>query len=377
MRIFLTLFSIVFSLAMIAAIGATAWAVYEFKKPGPLPEPTLVTIRQGSGLSTIARDLSSVYAIDNPFIFKLGVRVSGADSELKAGEYKLDPAMSNHEIMTLLREGSTFQRRITIREGLTVYEVIRRLNDISALTGDITIIPDEGLLLPETYSYSLGEDRQAVLARMETAMSELRTELITRTEKDAPVKIHADGSVTEEDDHLQMGGNTLPLSLFILCMDKDDPDAPLPSLSDDDCWNNVLTLASIVEKETGVPSERQRVAGVFLNRLKRGIALQTDPTVIYAITRGQHEDEGQGPLGRRLLRKDLSHDSPYNTYLYPGLPPGPIANPGREAVEAVLAPETHDYIYFVADGTGGHAFAKTLDEHNDNVAKWRRIRSQN
>ena len=138
--------------------------------------------------------------------------------------------------------------------------------------------------------------------------------------------------------------------------------------------HDVLTLASIVEKETAVPDERQKVAGVFINRLKRGIPLQTDPTVIYAITKGEHKNDGKGPLGRRLLRKDLEYDSPYNTYKYPGLPPGPIANPGKASIEAVLNPEKHDFIYFVADGTGGHVFAKTLKEHNNNVAKWRKIR---
>ena len=135
-----------------------------------------------------------------------------------------------------------------------------------------------------------------------------------------------------------------------------------------------MVLASIVEKETGVASERKRVAGVFVNRLKKGMPLQSDPTVIYGITKGEVKNEGQGPIGRRLLTKDLETDSPYNTYLNPGLPPTPIANPGRESIEAVLHPETHDYIYFVADGTGGHVFARTLAEHNSNVARWRRIR---
>jgi UPF0755 protein len=139
----------------------------------------------------------------------------------------------------------------------------------------------------------------------------------------------------------------------------------------------VMTLASIVEKETGVAEERKRVAGVFLNRLRRGIPLQTDPTVIYAITLGKHQNEGQGPLGRRLLAKDLEFDSPYNTYKYPGLPPGPIANPGKASIEAVLHPEAHEFIYFVADGSGGHIFARTLEEHNKNVAEWRKIRREN
>ena len=137
-----------------------------------------------------------------------------------------------------------------------------------------------------------------------------------------------------------------------------------------------IILASIIEKETGVPEERRRVAGVFVNRLKQGIALQTDPTVIYAITKGKMDDKGMGPLGRRLLSKDLQIDSPYNTYKYPGLPPGPIANPGRASIEAALNPEAHEFIYFVADGSGGHIFAATLAEHNQNVANWRKIRRE-
>ena len=135
-----------------------------------------------------------------------------------------------------------------------------------------------------------------------------------------------------------------------------------------------MTLASIVEKETGVASERPRIAGVFINRLKKGMPLQSDPTVIYAITKGEVQTEGQGPIGRRLLTKDLSQDSPYNTYLNVGLPPSPIANPGRASIAAVLQPEVNDYLYFVADGSGGHVFSKTLAEHNSNVARWRKIR---
>ena len=144
-----------------------------------------------------------------------------------------------------------------------------------------------------------------------------------------------------------------------------------------DSIEQAITLASIVEKETGMASERARIAGVFINRLKRGMPLQSDPTVIYALTKGVVKEEGMGPLGRRLLRKDLSEtDSPYNTYKYPGLPPGPIANPGRAAIEAVLHPEQHDFLYFVADGKGGHVFATTLTEHDKNATEWRKIRKE-
>ena len=185
-------------------------------------------------------------------------------------------------------------------------------------------------MLPETYLYMRGESREERIAMMQAAMEETLDALWRNRAKD------------------------------------------LPEISK----GEAVILASIVEKETAVDSERKRIAGVFWNRLKRGMRLQTDPTVIYAITEGKIQDEGQGPLGRRLLKKDLDVESPYNTYKYPGLPPGPIANPGRASLEAVLNPEKNDFLYFVADGAGGHVFSKTLEEHNQNVAKWRKIRKQ-
>jgi UPF0755 protein len=194
----------------------------------------------------------------------------------------------------------------------------------------LTSIPEEGSLLPETYHYMKTDTRQNVIEQMQAAMKKAQDDLW-------PTRV---------------------------------PDLPVVNMSE------VMVLASIVEKETGVPDERRKVAGVFINRLKRGMPLQSDPTAIYALTKGEIKDDGMGPLGRRLLRKDLEIDSPYNTYKYPGLPPGPICNPGRESIAAVLNPETHNYVYFVADGTGGHVFAETLAEHESNVAKWRKIRAQ-
>ena len=217
---------------------------------------------------------------------------------------------------------------------------------IEDLSGEIAATPPEGSLLPNTYDYKLDEQRQDILGRMSQAMVDEVYEFCSLPDLQPP-------SIAAWYDQTCEG---LP--------------APLETIGD------VITLASIVEKETAVPSERRRVAGVFMNRLKKGMALQTDPTVIYAITKGEHKNDGKGPLGRRLLSKDLQIDSPYNTYKYPGLPPGPIANPGKASIEAVLNPEKHNYIYFVADGAGGHVFAKTLKEHNANVAKWRKIRRE-
>ena len=224
--------------------------------------------------------------------------------------------------MRIIASGRSIAYPITVAEGLTSAEVVTLLQEDARLTGDIAGTPPEGTLLPETYRVHRGDDRQALLDRMQQSMRETMDELWPGRAADLPYE-------TREQ---------------------------------------ALVLASIIEKETAVPEERGVVAGVFVNRLRRGMRLETDPTVIYALT------EGRGPLGRRLLRADLDVDSPYNTYRVAGLPPGPIANPGRASIAAALNPEETDYLYFVADGSGGHAFARTLREHNRNVAAWRRSR---
>lgn len=306
------------------------WISVEFKKPGPLTETLLFEVEKGQNLSAISVDLHHTGAIENPQVLTFAARLLDMQRKLQAGEYELAPGMSAQEILLLLTEGKTYQRRFTIPEGLTSYETVNLLNNVEELTGEISAIPVEGSLLPETYNYRRNEHREQIIGRLEQAMTDTIDSLWPERIENLPIK-------TKEE---------------------------------------AIILASIVEKETGVGGERQRVAGVFINRLRKNIALQTDPTVIYALTQGKHKNEGKGPLGRRLLKKDLEFDSPYNTYLYPGLPPGPIANPGRAAIEAALNPEDHDFFYFVADGTGGHVFAKTLDEHNRNVAKWRKIRKK-
>ena len=312
---------------VLSAIGFL-WGMKSFNASGPLAENTLISIEHGTGLNRIAALLEEEGAISNRYLFIAGTRVIGAASALKAGEYQLEAGISAKEIAIKMRDHDVFGRRVTIREGLTSYEIVRLLKGIEELSGAVEAIPPEGSLLPNTYDYRLDEPRADILARMSKDMAETLDALWKKRVDGLPFK-------TKEE---------------------------------------ALILASIVEKETAVADERRKVAGVFINRLEQGIALQTDPTVIYAITKGKHKNDGKGPLGRRLLRKDLQYDSPYNTYKYPGLPPGPIANPGKASIEAVLNPEEHDYIFFVADGTGGHAFAKTLREHNANVAKWRKIR---
>ncbi len=316
------------TIAVIITLAGIFWLDHEFKKPGPLSAPILFEVPRGASSGGIAELLSYEGAIHDMYIFKYAARVTGAQSDLKAGEYELQPGMSARDILSLLREGKTFQRQFTIPEGLTSYEILNLIMQVEDLKPVLIEPLVEGSLLPETYSYSRGETWADIVRRMENAMQNTIKELWPKRVENLPF------STPEE----------------------------------------AMVLASIVEKETGVSEERKRVAGVFINRLKRGIALQTDPTVIYAITKGEHKNDGKGPLGRRLLTKDLKIDSPYNTYKYPGLPPGPIANPGRASIEAVLDPEEHDFIYFVANGTGGHIFAKTLEEHNRNVAQWRKIR---
>jgi UPF0755 protein len=245
---------------------------------------------------------------------------------MKAGEYKFAPKISIADSIKLLQSGKTYQRQLTIPEGLTSFEIVELVNAAEAMEGtlDISRLPAEGSLLPETYNYTHGDKRAAIIDRMAEAMKKTLAEYWTKRDPKSPIKNE----------------------------------------------NEWVTMASVVERETALTTERPRVAGVFLNRLKIGMPLQSDPTTIYAVT------EGKGKLGRPLTTADLRIDSPYNTYVAAGLPPGPIANPGRASLIAVLQPEEHQYLYFVADGTGGHAFGRSLDEHNANVAKWRALQRQ-
>ena len=326
MKLLLGGFVVLLSLAVIGVAGG-GWFVYqEFTKPNSLDKPVTIIVPRGANIGGVADLLSYERAIDSTFIFVNMGKITGQASKIKAGEYEVPAHVSMEKILNLLEEGKVVQRNITIREGLTSYEIV---NLLSQKFPDFELeMPDEGSLLPETYSYSKGDNALDIINRMSVAMSSAIDDLWESRADNLPIK-------TKEE---------------------------------------ALVLASIIEKETAVASERKKVAGVFINRLRKGMLLQTDPTVIYALTDGKPQNNGKGPLGRRLLRKDLAFDSPYNTYLYVGLPPAPIANPGRASIEAALNPAEHAYIYFVADGSGGHAFAKSLSAHNDNVAKWRKIR---
>ncbi len=313
------------SLLVVVAGLIAFYAIDRFERPGPLTADTVIYIPQGSGVEVIARQLHQAGAIADPLVFRIGVRLLRAGRELRAGEYLFAAALSTRGAIDLLRSGQTVARRLTLAEGLTSFEIVALVERAEALAGRVGTLPPEGSLLPETYHYARGDRRDELVARMGRARDRLLSELWVRRAPNLPV-------ATPQE---------------------------------------AVVLASIVEKETGVAAERPRVASVFVNRLKKGMRLQSDPTVVYGLT------GGKGPLGRTLTRKDLKAPGPYNTYLNPGLPPGPIANPGRASLEAVLNPAQTAFLYFVADGSGGHAFAKTLAEHNRNVAKWRKFKKQN
>lgn len=309
-------------LALMLAGGGWLLADRWRHAPGPLREPAVVQLPRGSGMAAVSAELARVGAVEWPELLTLLARLTGEDRGLKAGEYQLVPGMSPAEILALFRSGKVLLHPISVPEGLTVQEVYALLARNDVLAGELPPLPAEGSLLPETYLVPRGETRAALVERMRTAMRDVLDEFWARRQ----------------------------------------PDLPLRSPEE------ALVLASIIEKETAIPAEYPLVAAVFHNRLRRGMKLQTDPTVIYGLS------GGKGPLGRELTRADLETDHPYNTYRIDGLPPGPIANPGRAALAAALAPAEVDYLYFVADGDGGHAFARTLAEHNRNVARWRELR---
>ncbi|MBY8918687.1 endolytic transglycosylase MltG [Nitratireductor sp. L1-7-SE] len=295
----------------------------EFHQPGPSRTAETVMIKPNTGVRQIASLLEREGVISDARIFSLGVRAYGADSELKAGEYAIDAGASMHEIMELLKSGKSVLYSLTIPEGQTVFQVFERIRETEELSGTLPEeMPAEGSLAADTLRFTRGMDRGAVVEKLLEDQQELVDSIWARRDEDLPVK------------------------------DK----------------NEFVTLASIVEKETGIADERPRVAAVFINRLRKGMRLQSDPTIIYGLFGGQGK-----PSDRPIYRSDLDKKTPYNTYLIDGLPPTPIANPGRAALEAVANPSQTDELYFVADGTGGHVFARTLKEHNENVARWRKI----
>lgn len=366
--------------ALVALAGLIGWGINEYRQPGPLSQAICLRVEPGSSFNRVTRDLANQGAITSPQLLRIGADYTERSDALKAGSFlvpeeasmeqivdivtrggqstcgteivyrigvnsqqievrELDPSTNRFvekaefdpvaedeapEIYAKVRDQSDTRYRIAVAEGVTSWRIVEALKAADFLDGTVSAVPDEGTLAPDSYEVNLGASRSNLLARMEARQDE---RLATAWENRA---------------------SDLPY---------DTPE-------------EALIMASIVEKETGVPEERAQVASVFVNRLKQGMRLQTDPTVIYGVT------NGKGVLGRGLRRSELDAETPYNTYRIDGMPPTPIANPGLEAIRAALNPDSTEYLYFVADGSGGHAFATTLDEHNRNVARWREIEAE-
>ena len=361
------------------AAGAVVWATRQYDGPGPLAEAICLRVEPGSNFRRVSEDLAEQGAVSSPALLRMGADYSDRSGDLKAGSFliergasmrdiveqvtasgqstcgtevvyriginqtttqvrELDPTTNRFvelvsfdpqdaappEVYAEVRAAADTRYRIAMAEGVTSWQVMTSLNSLDVLDGEIDVVPAEGTLAPDSYEFTPGTDTRTLIAQMEAAQARRLQEAWQNRADDLPV------SSPEE----------------------------------------ALILASIVEKETGVAEERFTVASVFINRLNQGMKLQTDPTVIYGIT------QGQGVLGRGLRRSELNRETPWNTYVIEGLPPTPIANPGLASLEAALNPEATDYIFFVADGTGGHAFATTLDEHNRNVQAWRQIEAE-
>ncbi|WP_299076142.1 endolytic transglycosylase MltG [uncultured Ruegeria sp.] len=359
--------------------GLILWGQTQYKEEGPLETAICLQVKSGSNMTNVSRELEDQGAISNATIFRMAADYTDRSQQLKAGSFlvregasmeqiigeitssgastcgseieyrigvtraqirvrELNPATLDFEDVasfdaseeeipaayTEKREEADTRYRISLAEGVTSWQVVEALKAIDALTGEVSEIPAEGMLAPDSYDVTSGQDRAAVLQAMQDKQ-QLRINAAWESRQDG-----------------------LPL---------ESPE-------------EMLILASIIEKETGVPEERGQVASVFVNRLNQGMKLQTDPTVIYGVTKGQ------GSLGRGLRRSELRRATPWNTYVIDGLPPTPIANPGQASLEAAVAPEQTNFVFFVADGTGGHAFAETLQEHNRNVAKWREIEAE-
>nr|WP_110751024.1 endolytic transglycosylase MltG [Phyllobacterium leguminum] len=317
------------SVLVLAAAGACALFYFgkqQFDATGPSPAASTYLVKRGSGIVEIADGLERRGLISDARIFRYGIRAYGYEKDMKAGEYEIPAHASMRDIMETLRSGKTILVSLTIPEGLTVQQIYDRIAAHEALTGDMpATLPPEGGLLAETLRFTRGTTRAEIVAKLQSEQQKLIDEIWARRSPGLPLK------------HV----------------------------------GEFVTLASIVEKETGIASERPRVAAVFLNRLQKGMRLQSDPTIIYGLFGGKGK-----PADRPIYKSDIDKPTPYNTYLINGLPPTPVANPGRAALEAVANPIQTGELYFVADGTGGHVFSATLGEHNENVRRWRTVEQQ-
>ena len=366
-------------LALFLLGGVIVWGTRSYEAEGPLSQAICLRVESGSNMRRVSEDLAAQGALTSPAIFRMGADYSEKSSQLKAGAFRVDEGASMAEIVDIVtrggantcgteivyrigvngqlvqvreldpatnrfidlarfdpeeeetpdeylaaRENTDTTYNVVFAEGVTSWQVVNGLNGLEAMSGELAEVPAEGSLAPRSYEFDPGTDTAAIIARMQADQQRILSEAWANRADDLPL------NSPEE----------------------------------------ALILASIVEKETGVAEERRQVASVFVNRLNRGMRLQTEPTVIYGIT------QGEGVLGRGLRQSELRGETPWNTYVIDGLPPTPIANPGQASIEAALNPDGTDYVFFVADGTGGHAFATNLDDHNSNVAAWRRIEAE-
>ncbi|MBD0415786.1 endolytic transglycosylase MltG [Oryzicola mucosus] len=324
--VFLNFVMTIVILVVLIGAGAVYFGKRQFEGRGPSQVASTFLVKQGAGVSEVASLLERRGLVSDARIFRVGVRAYGNDQALKAGEYEIKPGASMLEIMELLKSGKSVLYSLTIPEGLTVEQAFQRIAENEALSGEMpTEIPPEGSLATDTQRFTRGASRQQIIDKMLAHQKALVEEIWERRSPDLPVKD----------------------------------------------INEFVTLASIVEKETGKSDERPHVASVFINRLNKKMRLQSDPTILYGLFGGKGR-----PADRPIYQSDIQKPTPYNTYTINGLPPTPIANPGRASLEAVANPSKTKDLYFVADGTGGHVFAETLEEHNRNVAQWRAIQKK-
>ena len=308
---------------IVCIMGGSVFNTYrEFVAEGPLEDRKEVVISTGKSLRKIAKQLYREGIISSPSVFEIGARASGRATQIKAGEYSIPERSSAKTVLTILTSGNTYIRRLVVPEGLTSHQIIKLMDGMYGLTGTVNREPKNGTLMPDTYYYSYGDTKEDLLVRMENGMKRALEELWKDRSPDVILK---------------------------------NPE-------------EAVIMASMVEKETSRPSERPHIASVFYNRLNKKMKLQSDPTVIFGLS------QGTGEFSRSLTYKDLRTESNFNTYVIPGLPKGPICNPGYEALKAVLHPDKTEDIYFVADGKGGHTFSKTYTEHEKNVAHYRALR---
>ena len=321
--------ALTFALLMLVLFGGMAVLLRTwFDQPGPLANATVAVIPKGEGVIEIANRLEREGIVSDRRVFvaqyyaaRLYGGLSGDKSGIKAGEYEIRKQASMRQVLDTLVEGRSLLQKFTVPEGLTSLQIVERLRADTNLTGDITQVPPEGTILPDTYRFSRGLARQDILERMQGEHQKLMTQIWEKRQRDLPFQT----------------------------------------------MEQALVLASIIEKETGRGDERERVAAVFVNRLRKNMRLQSDPTIVYGLV------GGQGPLGRPITRSDIDSKTPYNTYQVDGLPPAPICNPGRQAIEATLNPAKTNDLYFVADGSGGHVFTANLKDHNAAVQNWRKF----